>query len=148
MSKLVEIDFNPSRNTLRKFGVIAFVGFGMLALMAWTESFLFTFGLGAAREYLTGIFAALGIYCIIMGLIYPPANRAVFVGLSILTFPIGIIISYIIMGVLFFGVFGVIGVLMRLTGYDPMSRKLEEGTGSYWRDARPARPRSDYFKQY
>ena len=37
MSKLVEIDFNPDARTLRQFGVIALVGFGALAALAYYE---------------------------------------------------------------------------------------------------------------
>jgi hypothetical protein len=120
----------------------------MLAVMSWTESFLFTFGLGPMREYIAGAFAVLGLYSFATGLVYPTATKPVFVGLTVLTYPIGIVLSYIIMGVLFFGVFGIIGILMRMTGYDPMSRKLKENTDSFWSDARAARHRSDYFKQY
>ena len=148
MSKMIEINFNPDRKTLRNFGFIAFFGFGMLAAMAWTESFLFSFGLGGARTAVTGVFTVLGIYSLLAGLVYPPANRLIFVGLSMITFPIGFVLSYLIMGVLFFGVFGFIAMLMRLFGYDPMARRRDADAASYWNDARPARPGSDYFKQY
>lgn len=148
MSKMVEINFNPDRSTLRNFGFIAFFGFGMLATMAWTESFLFSFGLGGSRTVVTGVFAVLGIYSLLAGLVYPPANRPIFVGLSIITFPIGFVLSYTIMAVLFFGVFGLIATLMRIFRYDPMTRRRDADAVSYWNDARPARPGSDYFKQY
>ena len=49
MSKLVEINFNPDTKTLRQFGVIASVGFGVLAALAFYERLIFSFGLGAAR---------------------------------------------------------------------------------------------------
>ena len=148
MSKMVEINFKPDRAMLRSFGFIALVGFGMLAAMAWTESFLFSLGLGSARTIVTSIFALLALYSVVAGLIYPPANRWVFVGLSIITFPIGIVLSYVIMAVLFFGIFGLIATLMRVFRYDPMERKHDADKASYWHDVRPPRPHSDYFKQY
>lgn len=148
MSKMVEINFKPDRGTLRSFGFIALFGFGMLAVMAWTESFLFSFELGNTRIIITSIFALLAIYSVIASLIYPPANRWVFVGLSIITFPIGVVLSYLIMAVLFFGLFGLIATLMRIFGYDPMERKHDADAASYWHDARPPRPHADYFKQY
>ena len=37
MSKLVEINFDPDTKTLRQFGVIALVGFGVLAVLAYYE---------------------------------------------------------------------------------------------------------------
>ena len=50
MAKLVELNLNPDRATLKSFGWIALVGFGLLALMAYYETFIFAFGLGDARE--------------------------------------------------------------------------------------------------
>ena len=41
MSKLVEINFNPDTKTLRQFGVIALVGFGILGALAYYEKLLF-----------------------------------------------------------------------------------------------------------
>ena len=58
MSKLVEINFNPDTKTLRQFGVIALVGFGILAALAYYEKLIFSFGLGDARMPLVTTFAA------------------------------------------------------------------------------------------
>ena len=148
MSKMVQINFDPDSRTLRNFGYIAFVGFGLIALMAWTESFLFTFGLGGARQPLTYIFAGLSVYCLLMGILWPKANKPVFVGLSVVTFPIGILLSYTIMALLFFGLFGVFSAAFRLVRYDPMKRSIDPTARSYWSQARPPRERSDYFRQY
>lgn len=38
----------------------------------------------------------------------------------------------IIMGVIFFLVFGLVGILMRIFGSDPLRRKWDKGTASYW----------------
>ncbi|HKK51532.1 MAG TPA: hypothetical protein VKA74_08085, partial [Myxococcota bacterium] len=59
MSKMIEIDWRPDERTLRQFGWIAVVGFAFLAAIAWLEVFVFAFGLGAARPWLAGAFAAL-----------------------------------------------------------------------------------------
>ena len=148
MSRMIDINLDPDSETLRKFGFIAFFCFGLLATMAWTESFLFSFGLAGARTVVVGVLCALSVLCLIAGLFYPPANKPIFVGLSAITYPIGIVLSYLIMTVLFFGIIGIIGLLMRVVGYDPMSRTKNSQARSHWVDARPARPKSDYFKQY
>ena len=59
MASLVELNLNPDRKTLRQFGVIAFVGFGILALLAYYEKLIFAFGLGDSR--MTVVYALLGI---------------------------------------------------------------------------------------
>jgi predicted membrane metal-binding protein len=53
------------------------------------------------------------------------------------------IISPIALGILFYGVLAPIGVLMRLTGKDPLRLKLDAGAGSYWILRKPPGPPPD-----
>jgi len=148
MAKLVEIDFNPSEKTLRQFGVIAFVGFGILAALAYYEKLIFSFGLGDARMTVVWVFAALGSIALLFSLVAPKANRWLFVGLTLLAFPIGFVLSYVIMGTLYFLIIGPIAVLLRLFGRDSMHRTYDPDADSYWSSARPARDKESYFHQY
>ena len=148
MSRLVEIDFNPDTKTLRQFGFIAFVGFGALAALAYYEKLVFAFGLGDARLAVAASLAALGVLALVLGLVAPRANRLLYVGLSLLAFPIGFVLSYVIMGALYFLIIGPIAVALRLAGRDPMRRARDPQAASYWTPARPARDKESYFHQY
>jgi len=149
MSKLVEIDFNPDTKTLRQFGVVAFVGFGALAALAYYEKLIFSFGLGEARMPVAMTFVALGTIAALFSLIAPRANRVLYVGLTLLAFPIGFVLSYVIMGTLFFVIIGPIAVLFRLLGRDSMHRAYDPNVSSYWLEARPTtRDKESYFHQY
>lgn len=148
MSKLVEINFNPDTKTLRQFGVIAFVGFGILAALAYYEKLIFSFGLGEARMPVVMTFAALGSIALLFSLIAPKANRILYVGLTLLAFPIGFVLSYVIMGTLFFLIIGPIAVAFRLFGKDPMHRGYDRNATTYWSVASRARDKESYFHQY
>ena len=148
MSKLVEINFNPDTKTLRQFGVIALVGFGILAALAYYEKLIFSFGLGDARMPLVTTFVALGAISALFSLVAPRANRVLYVGLTLLAFPIGFVLSYVIMGTLFFLIIGPIAVLFRVLGRDPMHRGYERSAPTYWLEAPPARDKESYFHQY
>lgn len=148
MSKLVEINFNPDTKTLRQFGVIAFVGFGVLAALAYYERLIFSFGLGEARVPVVTTLAALGSIALLFSLFAPRANRILYVGLTLIAFPIGFVLSYVIMGTLYFLIIGPIAILMRLFGKDPMHRGYDPNAPSYWSEARPARDKESYFHQY
>lgn len=148
MSKLVEINFNPDTKTLRQFGVIAFVGFGVLAALAYYEKLVFSFGLGEARVPVVTTLAALGIIALVLSLVAPKANRILYVGLTLLAFPIGFVLSYVIMGALYFLVIGPIAVAFRLFGRDPMHRGYDPNAATYWSTARPPRDKESYFHQY
>jgi hypothetical protein len=148
MSKLVEINFNPDTKTLRQFGVIALVGFGILAALAYYERLIFSFGLGDARMPVVTTFVALGSIALLFSLVFPRANRILYVGLTLLAFPIGFVLSYVIMGVLYFLIIGPIAVVMRLFGRDSMHRTYDPSAPSYWSAARPPRDKESYFHQY
>ena len=148
MSKLVEINFNPDTKTLRQFGVIAFVGFGILAALAYYERLIFSFGLGEARVTVATVLAAIGSIALLFSLVAPRANRILYVGLTLLAFPIGFVLSYVIMGTLFFLVIGPIAILFRLFGRDSMHRGYDPSTSTYWQPAKPPRDKESYFHQY
>ncbi len=148
MSKLVEINFHPDTKTLRQFGVIALVGFGVLAALAYYELVVFSFGLGQARVPLVIVFASLGVLALLFSLVAPRANRVLYVGLTLLAFPIGFVLSYLIMGTLFFLIIGPIALIFRVLRRDALHRRYDPAAATYWQKAAPRRDKESYFHQY
>ncbi len=148
MSKLVEINWKPDTKTLRQFGVIAFVGFGVLAALAYYERLIFAFGLGGARTTVAGAFAAVGVVALLLSLVAPRANRFLYLGLTVLAFPIGFVLSYLIMGTLYFLVIGPIALLFRALGRDAMRRAYDPQASTYWSPVERRRDKESYFHQY
>jgi len=56
---------------------------------------------------------------------------------------LGKIVSPIALGILFYGVVAPIGLVMRLTGKDPLRLKLDSGANSYWILRKPPGPPPD-----
>jgi hypothetical protein len=56
---------------------------------------------------------------------------------------LGKVVSPVALGVLFYGVVAPIGVLMRLTGKDPLRLKLDSSANSYWIPRKPPGPPPD-----
>jgi hypothetical protein len=148
MSKMIEIDWRPDERTLRQFGWVAVVGFAFVATIAWLEVFVFAFGLGAARPWVAGTFAGLAVLSGLFSLVAPKANWPIYVGLTALTFPIGFVLSYVIMGFLFFIMITPVGLFFKLTGRDPMHRRFDRAATTYWIDPRPRRGKESYFRQF
>ena len=148
MSKLIDFDLRPDRRTLRQFGFIALVGFGLLALLAWLETAIFALGLGEARTWVAATLGGIGLLSALLAVLAPAANRPLYVALTLIALPIGFVLSYVILGGLFYLVITPVGLLLRLTGRDPMGRRFLRGESSYWVDARPPRPKESYFKQF
>ncbi len=148
MAQMIEINLRPDTKTLRQFGFIAIVGFGFVAAIAHHEVLIFAAGLGAAKPYVVNVLIGLIAYSGIFSLIYPKANLPVYVGLAVLSYPIGFVLSYVIMGTLFFGIITPTGLVMRIIGRDPLDRAFEPEAETYWRDCRPPREKASYFRQF
>lgn len=148
MAKLVEINFRPDARILRQFGWIALGGFGLLALCAWNQWLVFRHLSDGAREPVALALAGLGVLSAAFSLLFPKANAPLFVGLSVVAFPIGFVLSYVVMATLFYVVIAPVGLALRLVGKDPMDRRFLPDAPTYWVDARPARAKRDYFKQF
>src|SRR5262245_29692201 len=148
MSKMVEINFRPDERTLRQFGWIALAGFGLFALLAWNQWLVFRHLPEGARAAVTFTMLGLGALTALFSLVFPRANAPLFVGLSVVAFPIGFVLSYVIMATLFYVVITPVGLVMRVFGKDPMDRRFLPDAKTYWLDARPARAKADYFKQF
>lgn len=56
---------------------------------------------------------------------------------------LGKVISPVALGILFYGVLAPLGALMRLSGKDPMRRKLDAAAASYWLPRKPPGPPPD-----
>jgi hypothetical protein len=148
MAQMVELNLRPNEKTLRQFGWIALFGFGFVALLAWRGWLIFAAVPEVARDEFAVAFAALAVASATFSLVWPKANWPIYVGLTIVAFPIGFVLSYVIMATLFYVIIAPIGFLMRLFGHDPMHRHFDRNAKSYWLDARPPRPSPSYFKQF
>lgn len=60
---------------------------------------------------------------------------------------LGFVMTPIVMGVMFYGVFTPIGFLMRLAGKDPLRLKFEPNAKTYWIDRSPPGPEPATLKR-
>ena len=72
----------------------------------------------------------------------------IYVGLTVLAYPIGFVLSYLIMGFLFFVMITPLGLFFRLVGRDPLERAFDPEATTYWADPRPRRAKGSYFRQF
>ena len=136
MAGMIELNLRPDRRVLRQFGGLALMGFGALAALAWFGALVFAFLPEAARPLTAAALAGLGAFAGLLSLVWPEANRPLYVGLSLVAFPIGFVLSYAILGLLFYGMIAPLGFVFRLVGdkgRDPLPEK------PYWPSTRTCR---------
>jgi hypothetical protein len=105
----------------RSFGLTFTVAFALLAAVSWWRH-------PAAVPWLAGFSALFLAVTLIRADWLLPLNRA-WMRFGLL---LNAIVSPIVLGVLFFGVFTPVGLLMRAMHRDPMRRKWDAATRSYW----------------
>lgn len=59
---------------------------------------------------------------------------------------LGRVVSPVVLGVIFFGVFTPVGMVMRAFGRDAMCRKFDASTRSYWIRRNPPGPADDSYR--
>ena len=86
----------------------------------------------------------------LIGWIAPGFMRVVYLGMSYLAWPIGFVISHVILAVVYYLLFTPVGLIMRLLRYDPMARGFDRRAASHWHEREqpeqidPGR----YFRQF
>jgi hypothetical protein len=73
----------------------------------------------------------------------------VFLGMSYAAWPIGFVVSHVILALVYYLVFTPVGLAMRIFRYDPMNRRFDDAAQSYWVVRDPAAtPPKRYFRQF
>jgi len=135
---MIAIQWNPDRKQLRQFAGIWFPAF--CALVGWS----IVRKTGYWHEVEVG-WAIAGIISI-AGLVFPPLIRPIFVGLILLTYPIGWGVSHVLLGVIFYGIVTPIGIILRITGHDPLQLKAPLGS-SLWKSPTGKIGPASYLRQ-
>jgi hypothetical protein len=134
-----DIPFDPPRRTLRQFAGLSLVVFGGLA--GWNY---FAKGQVVSSAVLAVLAVAIGL----PGLVRPRLVRPVYVGAMILAFPIGWVVSRLLLAILFYGIVTPMGLVLRLSGRDPLRLARPAARTTYWvAKPEPADLRS-YFRQF
>jgi len=82
-----------------------------------------------------------------LGLIRPRTIRPIYVGWMVLAFPIGWLVSCILLAIVYYGVFTPIALALGLLGRDALRRRPRK-TGTYWQPKRPVTDVRRYFRQF
>jgi len=121
---MIAIQWNPSTKQLRQFAGIWFPAF--CGLVGWS------IGNKTGHWSEVEIGWALAGLLSVGSLVLPVLIRPIFVGLILLTFPIGWVVSHLLLGLIFYGVVTPIGLILRISGHDPLQLKKPIGN-SVWK---------------
>ena len=134
-----DLDFTPPEKTLRLFALLWGGVFGGLACWQYFH---------ADHQTLAIVLAAVAVPVCLLGVIRPHRIRLVFVGATIVTFPIGWTISKILLALIFYLLFTPLALCFKAVRRDDLSLRYRKGRESYWRKKDSPEDLRRYFKQF
>jgi hypothetical protein len=132
---LIEINWNPEKREIRKFGFIAFVAFGAAGII-----------LGLPAVWAISA-AAAGLFILIVTLISPAAGRIIYLALTFAALPIGLVVSFIVMAAFYFLILTPVGLVFKIIGRDSLTRRFEPDSPTYWTPHKRTDDHERYFHQ-
>lgn len=136
---MIPINRTPSPAILRQFAWIVLPVFAALVggLVWWRTGSITT---AAIVWGIGGLAAAVAVAS-------REVARQLFVGLQVITYPIGLVVSTIVLAFLFYAVFTPFAVVMRLAGRDAL--RLRQGDApTHWMPHTQKDDPADAFRQY
>ncbi len=133
------VNRNPSTKDLRVFAGLLIPFCGLIAYWLQRREF--------SQEVYGSVFAA-GLVVGVVGLFAPRAIRCVYVGWMLAVTPISLVVTYVIMALVFFGVFWPIAWLINARKRDPLKLHFDKQAPTYWEPRRQQTDLRRYFRQY
>jgi hypothetical protein len=137
---LIEVNWNPEKKDLRSFGWIGLVACCILAGLLYLLK-------GLAIKWIC-VIIAVGFVIFISSLVCLTITRLIYVGLTAITLPIGMAVSFLVLTLFFYLIITPVGLVFRLIGRDSMKRKFDSNVDSYWVEHRPTQKLERYFHQF
>ena len=133
---LFEINWSPPDRQVKQF---AFLCFLLFPVVAWWWSL---------PALWIGVFFCVGTTFALLGFFAPWFLRPMFVGLSLIAAPFGMVVSELLLLLIFFGLFLPIAIVFRWLQRDALQRKVEIDRQSYWSDKNQPTSIDSYYKRY
>ena len=134
-----DLPLKPTERMLRQFAALWLGFFGVIAAWQW-----FVHHRPAVAAFLVCLSLTVGLF----GLLRPASIKPLFIGCTLVTFPIGWIVSRLVLGFVFYGLFAPLGLLFRLMGRDPLQLRRRPNATTYWLTKPAPTDPKRYFRQY
>jgi len=136
---IMDVNWNPSRKELKAFSLLLIVFFAIVAWLAHRK--------GASIET-AWMIASGGAVVGVAGLFSPAFIRVVYVIWMTAVFPIGFVVSNVVLAIVFYGVVSPIGLLAKLTGRNALQLGFDRDAKTYWNPRQQIKDPRRYFRQY
>jgi hypothetical protein len=134
-----DIDLNPSSRILRQFAAAWLLVLGAIGVNQW---------LLRGNPRMGIVLVAIAVASGTIGLLRPQFIRPLFVACTLATFPIGWLVSQLMLLTLFACVITPVALLFKISGRDRLWRKRTPERSTYWKPKAPVQDVRRYLRQY
>jgi len=137
---MISINWHPTDRELRQFSGVWFPAFWLIVgLMVGfrTGWWQLVFPAWTAAAVLAAI-----------GLLRPQLVRPIFVGWMVAAWPIGWVMSHLLLAGVYYLLITPLGLVMRLAGRDKLEMRRDHQATTYWTPRPPTPKVSRYFRQF
>jgi hypothetical protein len=135
---MIALDLKPAPSKLRVFGAAALVFFGLLGW--WLHA-------KGHANWALACWIAAGVSGA-AALAFPRVNLPLYLALTVVAFPLGIVLSYLVLGLMWYVVITLVALGFRLLGKDPLQRRFDRAAPTYWQAYSGNTDRERYFRQF
>lgn len=137
---MVEINWNPKPKELHNFGIIALIATAVISLLLYLIKDI-------SVQWIL-IISGVGFAIFLCSLISGKLTRMIYLGLTLVTLPIGWAVSFILLAIFYFLIITPLGLIFRLIGRDPLHRNFDQKAEGYWLRRNPPNTIERYFHQF
>lgn len=137
---MIEINWHPKRKELRNFGIIALIALALISLLLYLLK-----GLGIQW---IAILNSLGLTIFLSSIISAKLTRMIYLGLTLVTLPIGWVVSFLLLAIFYFLLITPLALIFRMAGRDSLNRTFDSTTDSYWLRRTGPDKMDRYFHQF
>jgi hypothetical protein len=137
---LIEINWQPSRKELRTFAIIALIAATLVALLLCIFK-----GLGIQWG---AVIFSFGAATFASSFVCLKLTRMIYLGLILVTLPVGVLMSFLLLAIFFFGILTPLALVFRMIGRDTLHRKFDPDADSYWVTHQQPDSLDRYFNEF
>lgn len=142
---MIEIDWHPGSDKLRQFGWYCLIGFSAIgAIIAWRND-----AFAGSGTWLPSICLwMLALIAWLVGLLAPQWLRPLYIILTLITFPVGLALSNLVLALIFIFCFVPFALWFRLIKRDELHLNWNKRDQSFWLDASPPGSSASYYRPF
>lgn len=136
---MISINRQPEQRTLLLFGALQSLALVILGCFVYWGF--------QAPPFAALLWIAAGSLAIVYYSL-PGYQQPIYVAMQFALYPLTAICSVLILAAIYYGLITIVGLCLRIGGYDPLRRKLDRAAKSYWIPHEPPKSKASYFRQF